>query len=90
MKNFREFRHHLINDLNVNRDFYDSNPSRVCEEFFFWSKIANFKTIHKQPIINEVDPRQSVLNIYRDNSINDLIFIKGEIYRDRPRGAFQK
>ena len=57
---------------------------------FFWSKIANFKTIHKQPIINEVDPRQSVLNIYRDNSINDLIFIKGEIYRDRPRGAFQK
>ena len=89
MENFREFRHHLINDLNVNRDFYDSNPSRLCEEFF-WSKIANLKTIHKQPIINEVDPRQFVLNIYRDNSINDLIFIKGAICRDRQRGAFQK
>ena len=56
----------------------------------FRSKIVNFETINKQPIINEVDPRQLMLNIYLDNSINNLIFIKGAICRDRPRGAFQK
>ena len=56
----------------------------------FLAKIANFKTIYKQLIINEVDPRQSAPYIYRDNSINYSIFTKGAIYRDRPRGAFQK
>ena len=56
----------------------------------FRSKIVNFETIHKQPIINEIDPRQPMLNIYRDNLINNLIFIKGAFCRDRPRGVFQK